>query len=110
MKVKNYNGLVEELIEMLARLDAEHSNWQTDIYIYIDEQGDWVLDDYMNVGGNSWRNDDHILLYEDRPHYEDVQGWPEDMTTDEIISELMHLYSNEYLEKAWNILDDADIE
>lgn len=30
-----------------------------------------TLDTFTNVGGNSWINDDHYVLYRDKEHYDD---------------------------------------
>ena len=107
MTLKNYDQIIEEFMSMLARLDAERNAYQTDIYLYLDDEGNGTLYEFLNVGGNSWLNDAHILLYEDKPHYEDVAEWAEDMTTDEIARELLFLYGDEYLSTAWQILDEA---
>ena len=109
MMVNEYARLVDELMSELAKLDAEHNQIQTDIYLYVDTDS-WRMEEYLNIGGNSWLDDDHILLYQDKPHYEDIAEWSEGMTTEEIAKELLSMYGIEYQYKAWQILDDAGIE
>lgn len=36
--------------------------YQTDVYLYVDEDGTATVDDFYNVGGNSWLDDDHITI------------------------------------------------
>ena len=110
MKINNYEDVCSKLVDTLCTLDAEASDFQTDIYLYVDDDGNGTIDTYVNVGGNSWLNDDHITLYADKPHHEEPAEWAEDMTVDEIAAELKSLYGIEYQERAWQILDDADIE
>lgn len=110
MKVKNYDGLVQALMEGMATLDAHRWPIQTDVYLYVDEDASWRLEEFENVGGNSWKDDDHILLYVDKPHYDEAADWAEDMTDEEIASELLSMYHYEYKQAAWNALTDAEIE
>lgn len=70
MEIKNKQDIINELTEMLVNYDKElNSNYQTDVYCYIDEDGNATLDEFINVGGNSWRNDDHYVVYTDKEHY-----------------------------------------
>lgn len=110
MKISNYDEVLVNLINMMAHLDAEANQYQTDIYMYVGDDGNATLDEYINVGGNSQRNDDHIILYKDKPHYEDMPDWAEDMGTDEKAAELRSLYGDEYLSMAYAALDEAEVE
>ena len=72
MEIKNRQDIINELTEMLMNYDKElNHNYQTDVYCYIDEDGNATLDEFINVGGNSWRDDDHYVVYTDKEHYED---------------------------------------
>ncbi len=110
MKIANYENIVAELVDMLAEFDALHDDYQTDIYMYVDENNNATLYEFVNPGGNSWLDDDHIFLYADKPHYEDMMEGLEDMDTDERKAELKSLFSDDYLSTAYQILDDAGIE
>lgn len=76
IKNSSYTEAVSTLEEMLLNFDLELHPFQTDVYLYISE--DYAdpalslitLDDFTNVGGNSWLNDDHFVLYRDMPHSE----------------------------------------
>lgn len=52
--------------------DKECNQYQTDVYLYFDrDTNNATLDTFVNVGGNSWLNDDHYTIYCDREHYGD---------------------------------------
>lgn len=53
MKVNNYDALVKALMEEMATLDAHRWPIQTDVYLYVDENANWRLEEFENVGGNS---------------------------------------------------------
>lgn len=73
--LKNYEHVANELADMLLQLDiaaAAGDHEDHDIYLYVDADGNGKLDDYLNVGGSSWRDDDHITLYTHRGQYTDM--------------------------------------
>ena len=72
MTINNYDEVREQLIEELKDLELRKPNYQTDIYLYIDESGNGKIDTFVNVGGNSWINDDHITIYCDKEHYNTI--------------------------------------
>ena len=68
-EIKNREELIEKLTDMLIEFDKEENSYQTDVYMYYDKTaGTAYLDTFVNVGGNSWLNDDHILIYSDKQH------------------------------------------
>ena len=98
MELKNYDELVDELVDILKDFDKQLNGYQTDVYFYYDsETQTGELDTFVNVGGNSWLNDDHITIYTDEEHHEDVftlyyQNEEEiasvlDITVDQLIEE-----------------------
>lgn len=68
--INNYNEVVENLAELLKQFDIDESMYQTDVYMYVDENGNATLDTFVNVGGNSWLDDNHYTIYTDKEHYE----------------------------------------
>lgn len=68
--INNYNEVVENLAKMLKQFDIDENQYQTDVYMYVDENGNATLDTFTNVGGNSWLDDDHYTIYSDKEHYE----------------------------------------
>lgn len=69
--LKNREAIVEELAEMLKKFDMQLNAYQTDVYLYYDEEKQTAeLDTFINVGGRSWLNDDHCTIYADCEHYE----------------------------------------
>lgn len=71
MTIKNLNSIIEQLTEMLMDFDCELNGYDTDVYMYYDEETETArLDTFVNVGGNSWLDDDHYTIYTDRQHYD----------------------------------------
>lgn len=67
--VININDLVSELAEILRKFEIDLNTYQTDVYFYYDPDTKMGrLETFINVGGNSWINDDHITIYRDPPH------------------------------------------
>lgn len=75
--IKKYIENTEEIRQRLTRMLMDDASdmcrYQRDIYMYIDEDGQAQLDWFVNVGGNSWIDDDHFLLYVCRQHYEGIE-------------------------------------
>ena len=68
-EITNREEIVEKLAELLMQFDKDLNSYQTDVYMYIDEEtGAATLDTFVNVGGNSWLNDDHTTIYSDAEH------------------------------------------
>lgn len=61
--IKNRAEIVEKLAEILHQFDVKHTNYQEDVYMYVDDNGNAKLDTFVNVGGNSWLDDNHYTLY-----------------------------------------------
>lgn len=72
MNIKNREEIIEQLTKMLMQFDKDCNKYQTDVYLYYDEENQTAkLDAFVNVGGNSWLDDDHYTIYTDREHYDD---------------------------------------
>ena len=121
-KLTNKLEVMATLTDMLIDLELQHSDYQNDIYLYVDEDGNGTLDIFPNVGGNSWRADDHYTIYRDTAHYEStwdnelfsgdwsVSDWLEslDMTAEEFISEMIsqdYWNEDEYTEEDIEVHD-----
>lgn len=113
--LKNYDEVRETLIETIADLETRKNRYQTDIYLYIDENGHGTIDTFANVGGNSWLNDDHIKIYTDREHCEtkldDLQNGDGRGAWNWLIDELENTYNLTGIkEKIYNFCCDDDEE
>lgn len=111
--LKNYDEVRETLIETIADLETRKNRYQTDIYLYIDENGHGTIDTFANVGGNSWLNDDHITIYTDREHCEtkldDLQNGDGRGAWNWLIDELESAYNLTGIkEKIYNLCCDDD--
>lgn len=71
--IENTEEIQQRLTEMLMEDAKEMCGYQRDIYMYIDDNGLASLEWFVNVGGNSWIDDDHILLHVCRQHYEGIE-------------------------------------
>ena len=64
MKISNRDELVHNLANLIAENESLLLPYQIDIYAYLDkETGIVTLDEFTNVGGNSWLDDDHYTIY-----------------------------------------------
>lgn len=109
-EIKNREELVEQLTETLMDFAKDCNQYQTDVYLYYDEETQTAqLDTFVNVGGNSWLNDEHYTIYRDKEHYENWSdyycndgdfAWGLDMSNDDFEKEVI-----EYLD-----LDEGDKE
>ena len=70
MEINNKAAVIDALVEMLKQFDISLNRYQTDVYLYIDSEGNGSLDTFVNVGGNSWLDDNHYTIYSDKEHYD----------------------------------------
>lgn len=72
----NINDLVSELAVILRKFEIDLNPYQTDVYFYYDPDTKiGRLETFVNVGGHSWINDDHVTIYSDKPHYMNVYDY-----------------------------------
>lgn len=89
-KITNSEEIISQLVDLLMQFDLELNHYQTDVYLYVTENEDGTitgnLDTFVNVGGNSWLNDDHFTIYRDKEHFDDfLDYW---QSIEEIAAEL----------------------
>lgn len=71
-RLNNREEVIEQLTEILMGFAKSCNKYQTDVYLYYSPKtGTAELDTFVNVGGNSWLNDDHYTIYRDKEHFED---------------------------------------
>lgn len=90
--INNYDELVDALAQRMMQADIDCNQYQTDVYLYLKEDGTWELYDFTNVGGNSWLNDDHITVWIDKQHYNNYFDW---YTTINEIAEVLDITVDE---------------
>ena len=72
-ELKNRAEVVQELAKLLREFDIELNHYETDVYLYYNEEEKTAeLDTFLNVGGNSWLNDDHETIYRDDCHFDSM--------------------------------------
>lgn len=100
--LRNADRLRDELIEILKQFDKDLNEYQTDVYLYVDEnnEGEWYL--FTNVGGNSWLNDDHITMYSDKPHYNDIFDY---FDTEEYIADVLGMSLADLVAEVYETVD-----
>lgn len=112
-ELKNRDKVIDMIAETMRELDKDACDFQIDIYLYIDEDGNGEIETFSNPGGNSWRDDDHITVYSDGPHYDDyfeteIDGEPKDW--DDLSDEEKEEFlpdMDDYQERAIYYLDKA---
>lgn len=62
-ELKNRQAVIDQIVGMLMAHDIDHTCYQEDIYLYIDDKGVGTVETFTNVGGNSWLDNDHITVY-----------------------------------------------
>lgn len=98
-ELKNHDEIVEQLTEMLMEFAKDCNQYQTDVYLYYDEETQTAkLDTFVNVGGNSWLDDEHYTIYRDMEHHENWSdyycndgdfAWGLDMSNDDFEKEVI---------------------
>lgn len=109
MTIKNREQVIEQLAEMLFKFDIEKNRYQTDVYAYYNKETQEItLDTFVNVGGNSWLNDDHFTIYKDKEHYE---GIDDAFTTIDELAEAVNVTADELISKVadYNDLEIEDV-
>ena len=107
----NADDIRNELISYLKYFDKECNQYQTDLYLYVNsEDNTGSLYEFTNVGGNSWLNDDHYVLYKDAPHYQTWEVYWCDGTKEEYDEFVDEDPDNYYPEKADEIIYDFNDE
>lgn len=114
-ELKNREELVEQLTEILIQFAKDCNQYQTDIYLYFDDETQTAtLDTFVNVGGNSWLDDDHYTIYHDREHYENWSdyycndgdfAWGLDMSNEDFEKEVI-----EYLDLDEDEKEDYQVQ
>lgn len=111
MNIKNRDQIIEQLTEILIQFGKDMNRYQTDVYLYYNKENQTAeLDTFVNVGGNSWLDDDHYTIYTDKEHYETVWDWFNDST--EIADVLEYPTYTEFdydVRQALEIEEDEDI-
>ncbi len=78
----------DEIIKAIVDLELACAEYEVDIYLYPDGE----IYGFENIGGNSWLNDDHILVYkhkarqyedEDIEAYKEAEQWLLDSIVDD---------------------------
>lgn len=108
MMIKNREEILEQLTDMLIQFDKDCNNYQTDVYLYYDEENQTAqLDTFVNVGGNSWLNDDHYTIYSDREHFSDMWDW---FNNAEEIADALEIPVEQFRKEVISFLEIGDDE
>lgn len=114
MVLKNYDDLIPQIARMMLDHDKAHTGYQDDIYLYVDADGNGRLKTFVNVGGNSWLDDDHYTLrcmkecytdwtdtFQEISSIADALGW-----TVRTLRERAAAWRSEHIE--YTVADDVD--
>ena len=106
MIITNTAEVRESLISILRENEIARPGYPIDIYMYIDEQtGTASLSEYINVGGNSWINDDHVNLYRMPERHDTVWDEIDDIST---LCDAAQLSEDELWRIVYEYYDDED--
>ena len=106
MIITNTAEVRESLISILRENEIARPGYPIDIYMYIDEQtGTASLSEYINVGGNSWINDDHVNLYRMPERNDTVWDEIDDIST---LCDAAQLSEDELWRIVYEYYDDED--
>ena len=105
--LRNADALRDEIIEKLKQFDKDMNPYQTDVYLYVSDDMTGELYDFVNVGGNSWLNDDHYFLFADRQHYGD---WTDYWQTEGEIADALGMTLDELKQEVLDSWNDPDYE
>lgn len=107
--VANFDELTDELIELFKEFDKELNSYDTDVYLYYDEDTNTAtLDTFVNPGGNSWLNDDHYTIYTDKQHYDSFIDWYGGETS--VISDVLNMSEEQLYQETANYFNIDDID
>lgn len=109
--VININDLVSELAVILRKFEIDLNPYQTDVYFYYDPDTKiGRLETFINVGGHSWINDDHVTIYSDEPHYMNIYDYFDSVLE---FADALEISKNDLIEatrKFKNLNSDDSIE
>lgn len=107
--ITNREEIVESLADLLQQFDKELNSYQTDVYMYINEEtGAATLDTFVNVGGRSWMDDDHITIYTDKEHFETLYDYY--CNNGDFADALEMEHEELQKEVAQNLIDSGEVE
>lgn len=107
--VANFDELNDELIELFKQFDKDFNQYDTDVYLYYDEDTNTAeLDTFVNPGGNSWLNDDHYTIYTDKQHYDSYIDWYGGETS--VISDVLNMSEEQLYQETANYFNIDDID
>lgn len=70
-EIKNHDEIIKQLTQILITFAKDSNPYQTDVYLYYNTETQTArLDTFVNVGGNSWLDDDHYTIYRDTEHFD----------------------------------------
>lgn len=62
IELRNGCDVLDAIVEAKMDHDIRCCKYQEDVYLYIDDNGTGSIEIFVNVGGNSWIDDDHITV------------------------------------------------
>jgi hypothetical protein len=105
--LRNADALRNEIIEKLKKFDKDMNQYQTDVYLYVQDDMTGELYDFVNVGGNSWLNDDHYFLFADHQHYGD---WTDYWQTEGEIADALSMTLDDLKQEVLDNWNDQDYD
>lgn len=103
LTITNTEAILNSLTEILLQDAIDLPPYQRDVYMYVDADGTASLEIFVNVGGNSWLNDDHITLCKLMQHY--ITMW-DDIDSEDTLSDVTDTPWDMLIEMTVHYFDD----
>lgn len=101
--IKNADQIRRDLIQILIDDAVECCRYRRDVYMYVGDDDNAVLDLFTNVGGNSWRNDNHYCLAVLREHTDQIT---DNIETAEELAEALGMTAEDLADRTYCYLDN----
>lgn len=62
LRLIDHKKLIDDVAAWKMEQDKGCVDYQCDLYMHLSQDGSYTLETFVNVGGNSWSDDDHITL------------------------------------------------
>lgn len=115
-KIKNYDEIANELAKLFVQFEKDMNEFQTNVYLYVDENTKTAsLDIVANVDGNPRLGDDYVTMYRDEKHDESIYDYFDSIADiaealDMSVEELVQAVKDDIHSKGYEITDDVEIE
>ncbi len=103
--IKNADQIRRDLIQILIDDAVACCDYQRDVYMYVDDDGNAELVLFTNVGGNSWLDDDHYCLTILPEHTDQIT---DNFESEEQLADALDMTEQELRQRTLDYFDRGD--